>query len=146
MVFAPRAFPAGMKSVRKGETAVKTRRMFVGISLMGILVFLGVGVLGVSSVFSPCYGPDRQIKAQARIQSMTSHIQRYMMKGGGAYPKDLDALVPNIMQSIPKDPWGNPYQYLRPGKHNPTRFDLWSTGVDVRDVRDDIGNWSPAQE
>jgi general secretion pathway protein G len=41
-----------------------------------------------------------------------------------------------------KDPWGHPYQYLYPGKHNPDRYDVWSMGADgVTDTDDDIGNW-----
>jgi general secretion pathway protein G len=29
---------------------------------------------------------------------------------------------------IPKDPWGNPYQYKSPGQHGD--YDLWSYGAD----------------
>jgi general secretion pathway protein G len=41
-----------------------------------------------------------------------------------------------------KDPWGNPYHYRAPGKHNPHSFDLWSNGPDGKEGGgDDIGNW-----
>ena len=41
------------------------------------------------------------------------------------------------------DPWGHPYQYLNPGKHNPDKYDVWSMGPDGKsDTDDDIGNWS----
>jgi general secretion pathway protein G len=43
------------------------------------------------------------------------------------------------------DPWGNPYQYRRPGVHHPTSFDLWSRGADNAEGGEgenaDIGNW-----
>lgn len=43
------------------------------------------------------------------------------------------------------DPWGNPYQYRRPGTHHPTSFDLWSRGADNAEGGEgenaDIGNW-----
>jgi general secretion pathway protein G len=43
---------------------------------------------------------------------------------------------------IPLDPWGNQYQYLGPGKHNRSSFDVWSFGPDGKDgTEDDIGNW-----
>lgn len=43
------------------------------------------------------------------------------------------------------DPWGHPYQYLNPGKHNPDKYDVWSLGPDGKtDTDDDIGNWTPA--
>lgn len=53
------------------------------------------------------------------------------MKWGGPY-----------MDKIPADPWGRPYQYTAPGRHNPETFDVWSFGPDGSDgTDDDIGNW-----
>lgn len=41
------------------------------------------------------------------------------------------------------DPWGHPYQYRNPGKHNPDSYDIFSMGEDGQpDTDDDIGNWS----
>ena len=43
---------------------------------------------------------------------------------------------------IPSDPWGNPYIYLCPGKHNPSSYDIISLGPDGREgTEDDITNW-----
>jgi general secretion pathway protein G len=39
------------------------------------------------------------------------------------------------------DPWGNPYQYRRPGLKNADGFDIWSFGKDGIESADDIGNW-----
>jgi len=39
------------------------------------------------------------------------------------------------------DPWGNAYQYARPGK-NGRPFDVWSLGPDGKDgTEDDVGHW-----
>lgn len=44
--------------------------------------------------------------------------------------------------TVPLDPWDNEYQYMNPGKHNTSKFDLWSLGPDQQDgTADDIGNW-----
>jgi general secretion pathway protein G len=44
------------------------------------------------------------------------------------------------------DPWGHPYQYRNPGKHNPDSYDLFSMGEDgLPDTDDDIGNWPGAK-
>jgi general secretion pathway protein G len=32
---------------------------------------------------------------------------------------------------VPKDPWGNDYQYRSPGEHG--SFDIWSLGSDNRE-------------
>ncbi len=45
---------------------------------------------------------------------------------------------------LPKDPWGNPYQYRYPSQKSNGRFkyDLWSMGPDGQnETEDDIGNW-----
>lgn len=39
------------------------------------------------------------------------------------------------------DPWGSEYQYLKPGKHNPGGFDLWSLGPNKDGGDKIIGNW-----
>jgi len=46
------------------------------------------------------------------------------------------------LKRMPTDPWGNPYVYLRPGRHNPNGYDVHSRGSDGRDGGgDDITNW-----
>jgi general secretion pathway protein G len=73
----------------------------------------------------------------------------------GAYPKNIQDLVqqpsgatnwhgPYFYQSrLPVDPWGNPYIYECPGRHNPNAYDLFSAGPDGRiGTEDDIGNWT----
>lgn len=43
------------------------------------------------------------------------------------------------------DPWGHPYQFRIPGKHNPDKYDVFSMGPDgTPDTADDIGNWQSA--
>lgn len=51
---------------------------------------------------------------------------------------------PYLDRDVPKDPWGNPYQYAYPGTHNgPDGFDVWSFGPDMTNgTPDDIGNWN----
>ena len=43
------------------------------------------------------------------------------------------------IKKVPKDPWGNEYQYLSPGEKGD--FDIYSLGPDQRPGNDDIGNW-----
>jgi general secretion pathway protein G len=55
----------------------------------------------------------------------------------GGYLQKSDALI---------DPWGQPFQYQRPGTHHPESFDIWSMGSD-RFVGGcnhaaDVGNWA----
>ena len=48
------------------------------------------------------------------------------------------------MDRLPKDPWGNDYQYLSPGIQGPV--DIFSFGADGQlggtELAADIGNWN----
>ena len=47
-----------------------------------------------------------------------------------------------LKQEIDLDPWGNPYIYECPGKHNKEGYDIMSVGADGRlGGYDDITNW-----
>ena len=60
---------------------------------------------------------------------------------GEPEPKNYKA--GGYVQKLPKDPWGNPYQYLQPGVKG--EIDIFSLGRDNRPggegVDADIGNW-----
>ena len=50
------------------------------------------------------------------------------------------------LDRVPKDPWGNPYQYLNPGNNG--EIDIYTLGADGRPggegINADIGNWDDA--
>ena len=49
---------------------------------------------------------------------------------------------PYLQKAVPKDPWGQPYQYEYPGTHDEQMPDIWSLGPDMMDgTDDDVGNW-----
>ena len=103
---------------------------------------------------------DAQIeKARADIRSIDSALKVYRLDNF-AYPtteQGIDALVtkpndPNVrnwktggyLDRVPKDPWGNPYQYLNPGNNG--EIDVYTLGRDGRPggegIDADIGNWN----
>jgi len=45
------------------------------------------------------------------------------------------------MEEVPKDPWGNEYQYRVPATRSGKAYDLFSLGQDGVESEDDIGNW-----
>jgi general secretion pathway protein G len=70
----------------------------------------------------------------------------------GVFPKSLQDLIRQpgdarnwrgpYLGKLPADPWGYPYIYYYPGKHNQKFFDLLSVGRDGKEgTDDDIGNW-----
>jgi general secretion pathway protein G len=76
-------------------------------------------------------------------------------RDNGNYPKSLQDLVQRPADAknwhgsylgstnLPIDPWGNPYIYAYPGKHNTKSYDLSSAGEDGKPgTDDDICNWT----
>jgi general secretion pathway protein G len=134
---------------------------FTLIEIMVVVVILGI----LASIVVPriMSEPDkaRVTKARQDIRVLESALNLYKLDNY-AYPstqQGLDALVHQpagdppaknwkpggYVQQLPKDPWGNPYQYLQPGAKGGD-FDLFSFGADGHvggeEFAADIGNWS----
>jgi len=100
---------------------------------------------------------EMRSRAQTTLAALETAVEAYYLDVG-QNPPSLSALLkapeqldPRARWSGPylraeegvvKDPWGQPYEYVAPGTHNPKSFDLWSRGPDRADgTTDDIGNW-----
>lgn len=143
----------------KTNTAYSRSSGFTLIEVMVVIVILGIlAALIVPKVMSR---PDeaRIIAAKQDIASIAQALKLYKLDNM-RYPtteQGLQALVkkptlppepPNwkgngYLERLPKDPWGNPYQYLQPGLHGD--FDLLSLGADGASGGEgndaDIGSW-----
>jgi general secretion pathway protein G len=132
---------------------------FTLIEIMVVVVILGIlAAIVVPNIISK---PDdaRVVKARTDIQALESALNMYKLDNF-YYPstqQGLEALVAKpggepaarnwrqpYVQKLPKDPWGNPYQYLQPGQHG--EFDLFSFGKDGKAGGEgheaEIGNWN----
>jgi general secretion pathway protein G len=132
---------------------------FTLIEVMVVVVILGI----LAAVVVPRImgHPDeaRITVARTDINNITSALSLYRLDNF-TYPttdQGLEALVQRpanlpsgarwreggYLSQMPKDPWGNPYQYLQPGVKG--EFDLWSLGADGapggEGLGADIGNW-----
>ena len=117
-----------------------------------IMLLLGAGVFFLGDQF--LYGQKARVNAD--VQALTTSLRTYQMMNG-FYPtsqQGLQALVTlpasepkpkqwvQLSQKMLKDPWGEEYIYVFPGKHNPKSFDVYSKGPDrIADAEDDMGNW-----
>ena len=136
------------------------QRGFTLLEVMVVVVILGIlAVMVVPKIISR---PDeaRIIAAKQDVASLMQMLKLYRLDNH-RYPKTeqgLQALVmkptdppipPNwkaggYIERLPKDPWGNPYQYLNPGVHG--EIDVFSFGADGARGGDgndaDIGSWN----
>jgi len=136
------------------------RRGFTLLEVMVVVVILGIlAALVVPKIISR---PDeaRAIAAKQDIASLMQALKLYRLDNQ-RYPsteQGLQALVarpasaplaPNwktggYVERLPKDPWGNPYQYLNPGVHGELDvFSLAADGAPGGEGNDaDIGSWN----
>ncbi len=126
---------------------------FTLIELLLVLVILGTLAAIVVPKFAGRTEQARITAAQSQIATFGTALDAFEVDNG-FYPKSLQDLIvqpsdaPNwrgpYLKStdIPLDPWGSPYVYEYPGRHNPSGYDLYSLGPDKREgTEDDITSW-----
>ena len=114
------------------------RIALIWIALLFLLVTVGVGVALIASPHID--GDTTKTRVRADIQGIRTMLL-YFNGINGYYPstdQGLQALVPRLMEEVPKDAWGTPYVYRYPGKRYPNEYDLFSAGPDrIPDTADD---------
>jgi general secretion pathway protein G len=121
---------------------LEAMRGFTLIELLVVLVILGLLAGLVGPQVLKHLGKANTDTARLQIENLSTTLDAYRLEVG-RYPttaEGLQALVqappgatrwngPYLKKStIPKDPWGNDYQYRAPGQHG--SFDLYSLGAD----------------
>ncbi|MGY5584570.1 type II secretion system major pseudopilin GspG [Vibrio cincinnatiensis] len=132
---------------------------FTLLEVMVVVVILGI----LASVVVPNLLGNKdkadQQKAITDIVALENALDMYRLDNS-VYPttdQGLEALVSKpsnpeprnyradgYIRRLPKDPWGNDYQYLSPGEHG--RVDVFTLGADGQEggegANADIGNWN----
>ena len=132
---------------------------FTLIEVMVVIVILGIlAALVVPRILSR---PDeaRAVAAKQDIAVISQSLKLYRLDNqrypsaeqglGALVTKPESAPVPGnwkpggYLERLPKDPWGNPYQYVNPGLHG--EIDVLSFGADGKPGGEgldaDIGSW-----
>ena len=139
---------------------VRRNRGFTLIEIMVVVVILGILAAVVVPRIMDRPDDARIAKARQDIRELESSLNLYKLDNFN-YPstqQGLESLVSQpsgepqarnwksggYIKQLPKDPWGNDYQYLNPGVKG--EFDIFSLGADNRPGGEgaaaDIGNWN----
>ncbi len=135
---------------------------FTLIELMLVVIIISVLVALVVPRLVGRSQEARFAAAQAQIEAHLATALDLYELDNGIYPSTEQGLValrkmppsppspPNwkgpYIKKTPKDPWGNPYNYISPGTHNLHDYDLFSYGADGIESSDDIVNWEVIKE
>jgi general secretion pathway protein G len=131
---------------------------FTLIEIMVVVVIIGILAALVGPRLFGQVDRARVEAARAEISTIENALKFYRLDNF-SYPtteQGIEALVtkpndPNIknwnpggyLERMPKDPWGNPYQYLHPGNNG--EIDVFTLGADGvpggEGNNADIGNW-----
>lgn len=115
---------------------------FTLIELLVVLVILGLLAGLVGPQVLQYLGGANTKAAKLQIEQFGSALDGFRLEIG-RYPTSVEGLSALIVQPsgvsrwngpylkksvVPKDPWGNDYQYRSPGQHG--AYDLYSLGAD----------------
>jgi len=141
------------------------RRGFTLIEVLLVLAILGVIM---ALVVPQLLGTQQQAlidSTKLSIKGVEQGLQMYALDHDGQLPttsEGLQVLIENPGNDtkwkkpylddttmLPKDAWGNPFQYESPGPNHldGLKADIWSFGPDKQDgTDDDIDNWTVKSE
>lgn len=129
---------------------------FTLLELLVVMVIIGLLAGYVGPRYFSQIGKSEIKTARAQIDGFEKALDQYRLDTGH-YPASEQGLAalytrpsnepkwdgPYLKKNIPPDPWGNPYQYRRPGEHG--EFDIFSYGTDGQpggsDEAADITSW-----
>ena len=115
---------------------------FTLLELLVVIVIIGLLAAYVGPKYFAQLGKSEVTIAKAQMEAFEKSLDTYRLDVG-RYPNTEEGMAalmaapatagakwngPYLKKGVPKDPWGNPYQYRSPGAKG--EYDIVSTGKD----------------
>jgi general secretion pathway protein G len=156
-----RAKTSGKFRAASRRRAKTSEHGFTLIEIMAVVLIIGLLSTLVGLAIFPQIDKARVSTTKTQIAMLDGALEAYRMDNA-AFPTSEQGLVALVhpppdarnappggylrQHALPTDAWGHPFQYLSPGEHNTSAYDLWSFGADGAPggtgVNADIGNWT----
>jgi general secretion pathway protein G len=143
----------------KIQSAQNKSRGFTLVEIMVVVVIIGILAATIIPQFIGTTQDAKISAAKAQVAELESAVERFYVQMD-RYPTTEEGLKVLVdppagddaqkwrgpyIKELRNDPWGNPFQYVNPGTHHPTSYDIWSRGKDGAGGGEggntDIGNW-----
>lgn len=133
---------------------------FTMMELLVVLVIVGLLAALVGPTLYQRIKPAKQSAARAQIENFMTALDSFFIDVN-RYPSTREGLKalrtqpegagnwrgPYLKKELPRDPWGNPYQYRSPGRNG--GYEIVSYGADGKeggeDENGDIRSWESAR-
>lgn len=151
-----------MRRNRRGLNRSTRERGFSLVEIMAVVVIIGILATTVTVGINSRVKKARLEATKTQISSLEQAVSMFHLECG-FFPESIVSLIqpPSSgrnckgyppegflgKKALPDDPWGLPYNYVRPGTHNAESYDLWSVGPDGEDgTSDDVTNWESEED
>lgn len=135
-------------------------RGFTLIEIVIVLTIISILASGAIYMLKGNVDVAQETRVEGDIQSIATQIQLYEARNmrPPTTEQGIKALVEKptteplperwtqLLEEVPKDPWGQDYKYRYPATKSKKSYDLYSVGKDgVEGNEDDIGNWKKTE-
>lgn len=136
------------------------RRGFTLIEIVIVLTIISILASGAIFMLKGNVDVAKETRVEGDVSAIATQLQLYEARNmrPPTTEQGIKALVEKpssepvperwtqLLEEVPKDPWGQEYKYRYPATKSKKPYDIYSVGKDGQEgTDDDIGNWKKSE-